>query len=47
MTDNITAAATAALNAGVDLNSGGYDRHLDPRCAYNDPACAFNMSVRT
>ena len=30
MTRNITAAAAAALNAGCDLNSGGYDHKLNP-----------------
>ena len=30
MTHNVTAAAAAALNAGCDINSGGYDHHLNP-----------------
>ena len=39
MTHNITAAAAAALNAGCDLNSGGYDHTLNPpNCSVADMA---------
>eukprot|EP00039_Didymoeca_costata_P024061 m.9126 g.9126 ORF g.9126 m.9126 type:complete len:807 (+) comp4012_c0_seq2:204-2624(+) len=41
MTDNITAAAAAAVNAGVDMNSGGFMRKDNPA---NCSGCIPNMT---
>ena len=41
MTDNITAAAAASLNAGCDLNSGGFERALNP---LHCDGCTPNMT---
>ena len=43
MTDNITAAAAAALNSGVDINSGGFMHNTDSMMD-NCSQCAHNMS---
>jgi beta-glucosidase-like glycosyl hydrolase len=40
MTDNITSAAAAALNAGCDMNSGGFEQKPNPE---NCTGCAPDM----